>query len=403
MSPSAGKDCGGAFYMYKEKNNILYITGISHLIVHAQMMVFPTLLLLFQNEYQLGLGTLGLMATVGSFMFGLGAIPTGILEKYVGAKTLLIIYQIGSAIGGVIIIIASTPFQITIGLGILGLSSSIYHPAGLTILSRNLDSLSRGLGVHGIAGSLGLALGPLFAGITAELGSWRLSYLIWVIFQLALAIASYIMISENNNKGKNDKTSIVQTNKISVSLYYLMAIALGFSFGGFSTYMPSLFGMQSEGIFALFSGPLKTGFFTTLVFLCGILGQAIGGYLGDRYSRTHLLCIIIIFNIPFLALIGYTKGWLLLLCSIVFGVVYFSNQPISNALLADITSNAHRGLGYGIAFFFSFGIGGIAPAICGWIAETYSLEMVFPIMALSLLPALVSCLFLIKQENVQMS
>ena len=54
---------------------------------------------------------------------------------------------------------------------------------------------------------------------------------------------------------------------------------------------------------------------------------------------------------PFLALMGFTKSWLLLLCSIVFGIVYFSNQPISNALLADITSNAHRGLGYGISFF----------------------------------------------------
>ena len=161
--------------MFKDKNNIIFITGLSHLIVHAQMMVFPTLLLLFQNEYQLGLDKLGLMATIGSFMFGLGAIPAGIIEKYIGARTLLIIYQLGSAIGGIIIITANTTIQITIGLGILGLSSSIYHPAGLTILSRNLDSLSRGLGVHGIAGSLGLALGPLFAGITAELGSWRLS------------------------------------------------------------------------------------------------------------------------------------------------------------------------------------------------------------------------------------
>ena len=67
----------------------------------------------------------------------------------------------------------------------------------------------------------------------------------------------------------------------------------------------------------------------------------------------------------------------------------------------DITSNVHRGLGYGISFFLSFGIGGIAPAICGWIAETYTLEMVFPMMALSLLPGLVACLFLIKQDNVQ--
>ena len=118
----------------------------------------------------------------GIILFGLGAIPAGIIEKYIGARTLLIIYQLGSATGGIIIITANTPLQITIGLGILGLSSSIYHPAGLTILSRNLDSLSRGLGLHGIAGSLGLALGPLFAGITAELGSWRLSYLICLLY-----------------------------------------------------------------------------------------------------------------------------------------------------------------------------------------------------------------------------
>ena len=388
--------------MHKDNNNILYIAALSHLIVHAQMMVFPTLLLLFQTEYQIGMDTLGLMATVGTFMFGLGAIPAGILEEHVGAKTLLIIYQIGSAIGGIIIILSNTPFQITIGLAILGLSSSIYHPAGLTILSRNLNRLSKGLGIHGIAGSLGLALGPLLAGVAAEIGPWQLSYLIWVLLQLGLALASYFLIPYNNNDA-NKIISSVRTNKRSMLLYYLMAISLGFSFGGFSTYMPSLFGIQNEGIFSLLSGSLKTGFFTTLVFLCGIAGQALGGYFGDKYSRTHLLCIIIILNIPFLALIGYTKGWLLLFCSIVFGVLYFSNQPVSNALLADFTSNAHRGLGYGISFFLSFGIGGIAPAVCGWIAETYRLEMVFPIMALCLVPGLLACIFLINQNNLQKS
>ena len=388
--------------MHKDNNNILYIAALSHLIVHAQMMVFPTLLLLFQTEYQIGMDTLGLMATVGTFMFGLGAIPAGILEEHVGAKTLLIIYQIGSAIGGIIIILSNTPFQITIGLAILGLSSSIYHPAGLTILSRNLNRLSKGLGIHGIAGSLGLALGPLLAGVAAEIGSWQLSYLIWVLLQLGLALASYFLIPYNNNNA-NKIISNVKTNKRSMLLYYLMATSLGFSFGGFSTYMPSLFGIQNEGVFSLLPGSLKTGFFTTLVFLCGIAGQALGGYFGDKYSRTHLLCIIIILNIPFLALIGYTKGWLLLFCSIVFGVVYFSNQPVSNALLADFTSNAHRGLGYGISFFLSFGIGGIAPAVCGWIAETYRLEMVFPIMALCLVPGLLACIFLINQNNLQKS
>ena len=216
--------------MHKDNNNILYIAALSHLIVHAQMMVFPTLLLLFQTEYQIGMDTLGLMATVGTFMFGLGAIPAGILEEHVGAKTLLIIYQIGSSIGGIIIILSNTLFQITIGLAILGLSSSIYHPAGLTILSRNLNRLSKGLGIHGIAGSLGLALGPLLAGVAAEIGSWQLSYLIWVLLQLGLALASYFLIPYNNNDA-NKIISSVRTNKRSMLLYYLMAISLGFSFG----------------------------------------------------------------------------------------------------------------------------------------------------------------------------
>ena len=139
--------------MHKENNIILAVTAFSHLAVHAQMMVFPTLLLLFHREFGLGMDTLGIMATVGAFMFGLGAIPAGFLEGKLGGKTLLLIYQVGSAIGGLLIVLANGPVQMTIGLGILGLSSSIYHPAGLTILSRQLIRLSRGLAIHGIAGS----------------------------------------------------------------------------------------------------------------------------------------------------------------------------------------------------------------------------------------------------------
>ena len=177
--------------MHKENNIILAVTAFSHLAVHAQMMVFPTLLLLFHKEFGLGMDTLGIMATVGAFMFGLGAIPAGFLEGKLGGRTLLLIYQVGSAIGGLLIVLASGPVQMTIGLGILGLSSSIYHPAGLTILSRKLIRLSRGLAIHGIAGSTGLALGPLLAGLAAEFGSWQVSYLIWVMLQVVFALITF--------------------------------------------------------------------------------------------------------------------------------------------------------------------------------------------------------------------
>ena len=387
--------------MNKDNKIVMGVTAFSHLAVHAQMMVFPTLMLLFHHEFDLGLDTLGIMASAGAFMFGVGAIPAGFLEGKLGGRVLLLIYQVGSIIGGLGLILAKNPFQMTIGLAILGLASSIYHPAGLTILSRRLTNLSKGMAIHGVAGSIGLALGPLFAGAAAEFGSWRVSYLIWIILQAILVFVTFFMIKRRNKPIVDESIpNIIEIkDKPSIALYYIMATAMGFSFGGFTTYMPTLFGSQTSGIFALLPETLKAGFFTTLVFTSGILGQTIGGYVGDRYSRSFLLFWIVILNMPFLFLMGFTSGWGLLMSSILLGVVYFLNQPVSNALLAELTPSSHRGIGYGISFFLSFGIGGIAPAICGWITNQYSIEMVFPFMAFSLIPAVVAGWFLIKRQN----
>lgn len=386
--------------MTKDNKLIIGVTALSHLAVHAQMMVFPTLMLLFNHEFKLGLDTLGLMASVGAFMFGVGAIPTGLLERKIGGRRLLLIYQFGSVVGCFLLIMAQEPIQMTLGLGILGLASSIYHPAGLTILSRRLTKLSKGLAVHGVAGSLGLALGPLIAGFAAEYGSWRLSYLIWLFIQSGLAIFTLTQIPKGNTERSESKSvNFEVTDKTSLGLYYLMAIALGFSFGGFTTFMPTLFGMQQEGIFSYFPETLKAGVFTTIVFLSGIVGQTFGGVLGDKFSRSKLLFLIIILNIPFLIIMGFVSSWVLFVSSIFFGVFYFMNQPVSNALLAELTPSSHRGIGYGISFFLSFGIGGIAPAIGGWIADSSSVESVFPFFGLSLVPGVIAGWILIQRKN----
>ena len=222
------------------------------------------------------------------------------------------------------------------------------------------------------------------------------------MLQVVLALITFLFIhNQDQPKYIQDVQSSSTANKPSIILYYVMAITLGFSFGGFTTYMPSLFGIQNEGIFKVFPVTLRAGFFTTLVYLSGIAGQTIGGFLGDKYNRAHLLWIIIIINVPFMSLMGYTEGWLLFLSSIALGIVYFLNQPVSNALLADLTPSSHRGIGYGISFFLSFGIGGIAPAVSGWITEHYAIEMVFPVMAASLLPGVVAGWFLIQRLKNQ--
>ena len=73
---------------------------------------------------------------------------------------------------------------------------------------------------------------------------------------------------------------------------------------------------------------------------------------------------------------------------IIFGIVHFSMQPIGNSLIAQITQSKHRGVGYGISFFFSFGAGGFGAGIGGLIAEHFGVAKIFPAMSIILIPAI---------------
>ena len=127
--------------MNNNEKIILAITGFSHLLVHAVMLVLPAILLVLQKQFDVGLATLGIIATASQFMFGLGALPAGILEKKLGGRTLLLIYQLGAVVSVCVIVLSQSLWTLTGGLMLLGLFSSIYHPAGLTIISRRVKSI----------------------------------------------------------------------------------------------------------------------------------------------------------------------------------------------------------------------------------------------------------------------
>src|SRR3989442_4284790 len=59
---------------------------------------------------------------------------------------------------------------LTVSLGALGLFSGIYHPTGLSIISRVVVEQGRGMGWHGMGGSLGIAAGPAYVGAALAVG-----------------------------------------------------------------------------------------------------------------------------------------------------------------------------------------------------------------------------------------
>tara|TARA_B100001559_G_C16141578_1_gene457698 strand:- start:208 stop:639 length:432 start_codon:yes stop_codon:yes gene_type:complete len=143
---------------------------------------------------------------------------------------------------------------------------------------------------------------------------------------------------------------------------------------------------------------MKAGVFPSFVFISGIIGQIIGGKLGSHFNRVRILPYIIAMNIPFLLLMGNSKGIMLVFCSLCLGMTYFSSQPICNTIIADLTNSNNRGIGYGINFFLSMGIGSLAAMVGGILAINYGTNIIFISMGILLFPALITSYFIILKS-----
>ena len=385
--------------MSKFEKIILSITGGSHLSVHALMLALPSLIPIIRNEFNVGLDTLGFVVTISAFMFGLGAIPAGWAEKRFGGRQLLLIYQIGSSLSALLVALSSSFEMMIVGLGLMGFFCSIYHPAGLTLISHRVTKLTKGMAVHGIFGSTGSALGPILATAVAAIVSWRAAYAVLGTFNGILAISTFLAIPYRKRTeipedefANNERN----TNKPALILYFLTNAFMGMAYYGLTTFMPIHFAENTNTIFPNISANMKAGLFPTMVFVAGIGGQLVGAKIGEIFHKPTALVWIILINIPFFILMGYTTDLLLVISSLFLGVAYFSNQPIGNTLIAQFTHNKNRGLGYGISFFLSFGIGSLAAGFSGIIAVNMGVSAVFPAMGLLLIPSVIFGWFMRK-------
>ena len=376
--------------MTKYEKIIIGITGSSHSLVHALMLTFPSLIPIVQKEFNVGLDTLGFVVSISALLFGLGAIPAGWLDRYLGGKKLMIIYQLGASVSALMIVLTSSFYMMVIGLSFIGLFCSIYHPTGLTLVSQNINKVSKGMAVHGMFGSLGSAFGPLLAVSLATLISWRASYLVLAILYSILALITFLNIPHKNQNINRQKNILKKkTNKKALIYYFITNSFLGMAYYGFTTFMPIHLSENTYEFLPGISQNMKAGLFPTIVFIAGMIGALLGGKIGEIFDKRISFVVIIILNIPVFFLVGITSDFALIICSIMLGIIYFSNQPIGNTLVSDFSDNKNRGFVYGLGFFISFGIGSFAAGLSGMIAVNYSVTIIFPVMGILLFPGLI--------------
>ena len=368
----------------------IFITSIGHFLVHSMTMILPAILILLEKEFSISLVSLGQLATIQIFFLGLGGFPAGIIADRFGSQIVLIIYFSGIIISSFWLYFSNTFTMVAIGLGFLGIIAGLYHPAGLKMVS-NSPNISRYMSYHGVFGSLGLAVGPIYGVWMSSWQGWRVAYLL--LSFLAFIGIMVILLSDREKQGSKDKIRLnFSFTKVQIIIISVASL-WGLAHHGLFNFLPYYFNTSIE---TNWNPIIGSGLLTGFVLMIGIIGQLAGGKLGDYFLRKDIYVFVVALNIPFLILMAFYNGWILFGITAILGAINFMFQPINNSLLADVTKSSQRGIIYGFSAGISFGVGSLSGIIGGYIGEYFSLNYIFPIISLFLLPAIFLAIMLKK-------
>jgi MFS family permease len=356
------------------ERRILAFSGIAHFAVHFFEQMFPTAAVGIALDAGLPVERVLAWSFLGYLLFGLGALPAGLLTDRWQARRMLQVCLVGTGAGALLVAVSPTGPGIAAALGVLGLCSSIYHPAGMSLIASGVRERGRALGLNGIFGNVGIAGAPAAAALTIAFVGWRATY---ALYGAALVLTGLVLLAAPMEEPPRAAASERHESTAGASAGVLFAVLCvcitlaGIAYRGTSLAMPAYF----AGRFS----PTHYGIATSVVYLFGTISQYWGGRLADRHDLRWLYLAFQTASLPALAAMAWLTGLPLVVAGAAFVFFSLGMQPIENSLVARLAPPAWRSTSYGIKFVLTFGVGSIAV----WIVKSApELSSVFWILAL---------------------
>jgi len=371
----------------KTERKIIVVTCLGHSLCHIYVLILAGALLPIAQSFDLSITKITAIGTLCYLLFGLGSLPSGIFATKTNAKLALKLFFIGSSFASLLAGFSSSVVAFTASLALMGVFGSLYHVSGLTLISRGVRRTGRALGIHGIAGSAGIALAPVITGVITSVLGWQKVYLIMSVTGAIgfLFLAFDRDIPEAHAVVHNGHQTT--TRKSSSLLFFVLALVPmainGFVYRGFLTMLPTYVSQEISVMNA--SSVLSGGIVSTLILSVGMIGQYVGGYLSDKMKMTKMYLLIMAMTLPLMVLIGLTDSYLLIMVSAAFALLHFSTQPLENHIVSALTPPRLVSSAYGVKFVAAFGLGSFAAAFSGYITDHFDISYVFPALGVALL------------------
>jgi MFS family permease len=260
-------------------------------------------------------------------------------------------------------------------LAALGLAASVYHPAGMGLISRTVVARGRALGINGVCGNVGIALTPVLAAALAARVGWQGTFRVSGVALLAAAVW-FARLPIEEAPAPPAARSLRALSPAAAAAFVTLCVAAmlgGISYRGNTLAQPAFFAERVSLI--------GYGAATSLVYLGGIAGQYAGGIVADRYDLRWAYFLFHLASLPALLLMSAVYGTPLLGVAACFTFFSLGMQPIENSLFAQFTPERWRSTGYGLKFVLTFGVGAGAVWLVRWAQVTRGLAAVFPMLA----------------------
>jgi len=169
---------------------IITLIGMVHASSHFMQLVLPALYLSLAAEFGLDFVQLGLLASVFFLASGVGQAASGFVVDRIGPVPVLYVGLGGFVLAALLIGAANGYVMLLLGAFVAGVGNSVFHPVDYYILNHRVSSnrLGHAFSMHGLTGTLGWALAPVFISGISLWAGWRVAVFATILLLVALLV-----------------------------------------------------------------------------------------------------------------------------------------------------------------------------------------------------------------------
>jgi FSR family fosmidomycin resistance protein-like MFS transporter len=361
---------------------ILFALSFAHLVNDTLQSLIPAIYPILKTELRLDYSHIGLITLTNQ-------LTASLLQPFVGAFTdkhpqpfSLALGMASTLAGLVVLAIAPNLALVLIGVALVGIGSSVFHPEASRVA--HLSSGGRfgfAQSVFQVGGNAGSSLGPLLA---AAIVVYR-GQIVWfsLLALLGIVVLARIGIWYRNSlahhhAAKRHASLHRETGLTRKRVIFSLGILIVLVFSKYF-YLASMSSYYTFFLIQKFDLSVRDSQLYLFIFLAAIAaGTFLGGPVGDRIGRKAVIWVSILGVAPFALALPYANLFWCAVLSAIIGVILASAFSAILVYAQELVPGK-VGTMSGLFFGLAFGLGGIGSAVLGVLADRHGIPFVFHI------------------------